>query len=145
MLNKTCFKCGKIKTIDEFYKHSEMEDGHLGKCKECTKKDVTENYFKNREYYAEYSRKHAMRPEARAAATVSQRKRRARNSDQYKANQTVANAIRDGRLKRKPCEVCECKKVEAHHEDYSEPFIVEWLCRKHHLSKHGKIAYEFNN
>lgn len=33
---KTCFKCGKEKSLDEFYTHPRMKDGHLGKCKECT-------------------------------------------------------------------------------------------------------------
>ena len=43
---KKCFKCGIEKEINEFYKHPMMADGHLGKCKECNKKDVIENYEK---------------------------------------------------------------------------------------------------
>lgn len=39
---KRCFKCFEEKKVDEFYKHKMMGDGHLGKCKECTKKDVKE-------------------------------------------------------------------------------------------------------
>ena len=36
---KKCFKCNHIKPLAEFYKHNEMTDGHLGKCKWCTKRD----------------------------------------------------------------------------------------------------------
>ena len=44
---KKCFKCGIEKKLFEFYKHKEMKDGYLNKCKSCTKKDTKNNYNKN--------------------------------------------------------------------------------------------------
>lgn len=42
MVSKVCFKCDVDKPLSEYYKHKQMGDGHLNKCKSCTKKDTKE-------------------------------------------------------------------------------------------------------
>jgi hypothetical protein len=132
---KTCFKCKAEKAVTEFYVHPAMGDGRLNKCKECAKRDVAENYRANIEHYVEYERRRTERPERKEQARKYHRNR---DPEKRIANQTAGNAIRDGRLIRQPCEVCGAEKVEAHHDDYSKPLEVRWLCRKHHLEHHGK-------
>lgn len=34
---KNCISCNLLKSLNEFYVHSRMKDGHLNKCKECCK------------------------------------------------------------------------------------------------------------
>lgn len=140
---KICFKCKKRKPITSFYKHSQMKDGVLGKCKKCTKKDVSDNYHANREYYAEYEKKRFQNPDRKAKALEYQKKRRAKNPGKYKAQTAVSNAVRDGRLLKEACENCGNIKSQAHHDDYRKPLEVRWLCRKCHLEHHGKKSYEF--
>ncbi len=53
-----------------------------------------------------------------------------------KAHKTVENHLKAGTLQRGPCEQCGVEKAEAHHDDYSQPLKVRWLCRKHHLDWH---------
>jgi ribosomal protein S27AE len=51
----------------------------------------------------------------------------------------VAEAIRKGVLIRKSCERCGAAKTDAHHEDYSKPLDVIWLCRKCHQQRHREL------
>ena len=45
-------------------------------------------------------------------------------------------AIAKGDITKQPCKICGVLKVEAHHEDYTKPFEVTWLCRLHHNQYH---------
>ena len=139
-MKKQCFKCKRKKEIKYFYKHKKMADGHLNKCKSCAKKDVQKRYNdpESKKRIIEYERKRFQTPERKVKAIEYQRKRRLKNPGKYKAVCAVNNAIRDGRLIKKPCEVCGNKKVEAHHPDYRSYLKVKWLCFKHHRELHGQ-------
>ena len=53
---KQCFKCSKTKPLTAYYKHRKMNDGHLGKCKQCTKLDSSTHRNNNLDKVREYDR-----------------------------------------------------------------------------------------
>jgi hypothetical protein len=137
---KTCFKCGRSLPLDAFYPHPAMKDGRLGKCKDCTKEDVRANYAAKREQYSAYYAKRNQEPERKESLLRHQRARRARHPERSRARNAVSNALRDGKLERQPCERCESPRSQAHHEDYSRPLDVRWLCFPCHRDEHGQTV-----
>ena len=156
---KVCRECNKEKPLSDFYKHSRMADGHLNKCIECVKSRVTKHREANLERLREYDKQRAKLPnrvqarkeyvqteagkEARRKAGAAYQKR---YPMKYAAHVITANAIRDGKLtKAKKCSVCDSsKKIEGHHDDYTKPLEVRWLCEKCHKEwhRHNKPIYE---
>ncbi len=61
------------------------------------------------------------------------------NPEKIFAYSKVAQAIRQKKLKRQPCEVCgSTVRINAHHDDYSKPLEVRWLCPQHHMELHNQ-------
>jgi hypothetical protein len=60
------------------------------------------------------------------------KKWRLKNPIKNKAHKLVFVEVRAGRLKQLPCEICKKLPSQAHHNDYSKPLAVQWLCKKHH-------------
>jgi len=59
------------------------------------------------------------------------------------ADKAVRKALRDGTLVRQGCERCTLKRrIEAHHDDYSKPLEVRWLCRFHHRQRDAELRAE---
>ena len=134
---KTCFKCGAEKPLTEYYRHKQMGDGHLNKCKCCTKMDVRARRFapRFREKVLSYDRQRGSRqgPDYREA-------HREYREEEYKARHKLSNAVRDGKMQRRDrCQHCHVSgvRIEGHHEDYSKPFDVVWLCVPCHRQLHA--------
>ena len=43
----------------------------------------------------------------------------------------TAKLIRQGKLKRQPCEIYGARETLVHHIDYSDPEHIKWLCKRH--------------
>lgn len=92
----------------------------------------------------EYARRKAAgyyeKPEVRARKAEQMRSYRLHHATahHHKARELVAKAVARGDLVRQPCEVCGAHKVHAHHDDYSRPLDIRWLCPPHHREHHAK-------
>ncbi len=47
-------------------------------------------------------------------------------------NAMLRAKVKSGEIQQMPCEVCQNPTSEAHHDDYSKPYEVRWLCSIHH-------------
>lgn len=59
------------------------------------------------------------------------------NRAKLRAHAIVRQALRTGELKRGRCEDCSSFRVDAHHDDYEQPLVVRWFCRRHHQQLHA--------
>lgn len=61
------------------------------------------------------------------------------NREKLKSQAAVRVALRQKKLTRGKCEICGSLRVDAHHDDYSKPLEVRWLCRRHHQQWHAAL------
>ena len=134
-ITKICFKCGLEKPLSEFYVHKPMKDGHLNKCKECVKAYARSPEYREKARHRDNAR--AKQPKRKAQMIEAQRRRRTKFPDKAKAWRAVSYGKRNGHVESQPCIICGNPKAEAHHEDYSKPLEVDWLCFKHHRAYHA--------
>ena len=148
---KKCNECGAEKPLSEFYKNSASADGVMSVCKPCNTERTRRWRKSNPEKTLACSREWA-RNNRSACCSASHRSReknmgvvRARekayresNRGKVRARDRVYRAIIEGVLKRPSrCSQCDCLcDAQAHHEDYSKPLAVEWLCPACHGERH---------
>ena len=138
---KPCIRCGESKPISEFYVHKMMADGHLNKCKSCCRSDATANRVRHLSRYRQYDRERFSTLRRRMSVEKQRISYRTKYPEKRAAHVATGNAIRSGKLIKGPCEVCGSLVVDAHHDDYSKPLEVRWLCRVHHLIHHGRFVH----
>lgn len=151
----TCKRCLVEQEITEFYKHRKMASGHLSFCKTCVIARVADYRNKNLETIQAYDRVRSLRLERKERGRFNKRTKyngmrdhkemRAKYPDRYAARTQLGNAVRDGRVA-KPDTCDRCKNVgvvlHGHHEDYSKPLTVDWLCVDCHGARHREINEE---
>lgn len=105
-----------------------------GRCLKCRNRESARRYrAQHAERHRAAVRRH--RREHGAREVRRQRAYRAANPEKARARNAVNNALKAGQLVKGPCELAGptcCGRIEAHHDDYSRPLDVRWLCAGHH-------------
>lgn len=77
--------------------------------------------------------------ERRRVARIASRGAKVRGTARAKVLYTASNAARYKHKKKQPCSECgSTKNVCRHHDDYTKPLEIRWLCRTCHLNWHNE-------
>ncbi len=125
---KLCRRCEVLKPTTTFAKSKNIKDGFWTYCKPC-------DYIRNKEYIAANREKHKEKRRIRMKnwqqLPLEKLKARSRGA--------VARALKKGEILKEPCEVCGETKSYAHHDDYSKPLDIRWVCAPHHKEIHNLL------
>lgn len=137
-----CPKCKTWKPESEYHASRRSWNGISTICRKCSIADniayQSRNLDKKRDINREYMRR------AFNADPEKFRKRGRENSrpkdERTKARSVLNVAVRSGVIKRPTtCENCLFeRKVTGHHQDYSQPLVVKWLCYECHGREHRR-------
>jgi hypothetical protein len=150
---KTCRECNVEMPLSNFYAHAKMKDGYLNKCKECVKsrvgKYVKVNPEKKKEWSRNYINSEAGKEKVKTYLSTEKGKEvRKKALESYRKNHPIRSRaryivsyeIQCGRLVRPS--ICSCCGIDCkphgHHNDYTKPIEVEWLCEPCHKKWHRK-------
>jgi len=153
-MKRLCKKCSLLLPLEEFYPLDKTNTRQFYKCIKCYNAAVKiyrDSILRSNPEWCERTRARARtnhhRRKLLGKITLNNKislqratKRWAQNHpDKKKAHRKVNKAIARGELLRSWCEVCGAGNTHAHHEDYSKPFDVIWLCPKHHAERHRNM------
>jgi len=132
--SKYCSDKCRIDAKKELQKESSKRR-NKEKRRECCRR----YYVKNKEQISLKLSNYYKTEKGREAKRRYYKRQKERFPEKIEARKIVKLLIACGKLKPLPCEKCGNLKVHGHHDDYSKPDIVRWLCAKCHSAYHREI------
>ena len=159
-MEKTCTKCGKTKSLDDFYRDKGMPDGRRGDCKVCNLRKTREHYQRtidqrnaySRKYYRENKEK-ILQYQLEYARANREKVRAYGRSYRAKKNNVEAYKVTDKdcmNIKNQPCLMC--GSTENVHIDHIIPISkggrhaignLQPLCKPCNTAKSNKYMIEW--
>lgn len=139
---KTCSTCKVEKSLSEFGKRAASKDGLNASCRSCAQLRDRERYRKEAKRRSLKHKEYMQTEEGKRAHAAAIAKWRGFNPMKRAAHVLVGNRVKNGQLAKKSCQMCGTEiGVHAHHDDYSKPLDVMWLCTVHHKARHAFLDY----
>lgn len=143
-MEKCCTRCGMSKDLSQFQIRRASKDGLSASCKSCL--SIYEKKRANAPHRIQARKDYQKTEQGKAAVKRGHLNFIKKYPEKRKAHILVDNYIRDGKLNRpNQCGNCDCKcKPHAHHNDYTKPLEVTWLCTACHVEwhRHNKPIYK---
>lgn len=98
-----------------------------------------EYYERKRNEKNEQHKKYRQSEKGKIVQRNKAKRMRLKYPEKWSARAKVRYAVKVGKLEKLACAVCGDIKSSAHHEDYSKPLEVVWLCGQHHRERHVEI------
>lgn len=135
-MHKRCTKCGESKEYSQFQIRRASKDGLSSACKHCL--SIYDKQRANLPHRVSARKNYQKTDKGKEAIKRSHQNFIKKFPEKRKAHVLVDNYIRDGKLIRpKFCEKCNCECTpQAHHNDYTKPLEITWLCTKCHSEWH---------
>lgn len=112
-----------------------------GECKKCRWAAYMRSWYATRTKEQRQTATKRRDP-ASVARAEANRNRPPDHRERERVRLRTRRAVASGELTKGNCERCESPFVHAHHEDYSRPLDVMWLCPYHHAERHRERAAE---
>lgn len=130
---KKCPGCDKdFPYTPEFFYQKKGRASLSARCKPCHNLQCRKLRREKWEQYRLKERDWAHRNRPKLRIKAKRYYKRIRKSDRINVPETLRRAVRRGLVIKKPCEVCGDFRSQGHHDDYTKPLEVRWLCPKHH-------------
>ena len=131
-----CFRCKVYLELKCFGKDKSRIDGLNNRCLECARimDRLREKRRRSKPYMVASRKRHYQKNSGKYKQYF--KNWYLKNKNRKNCHNIVDGALKDGSLKKKPCENCGILNVVAHHPDYNKPLYIMWLCRKCHSIWH---------
>ena len=137
---KVCSRCKAEKDDSCFREDRRTRTGLSSYCKPCCSEHHYEWLEKNRTKVNSQSLKSYYKRRSEIEAQGIKWKYTPNDKKKQHSRIKFFRAVKSGKIiKPSNCEECGgTDNIEGHHEDYSKPLEVMWLCRKCHRAKHRR-------